>query len=188
MNSADVFSELASHISWGRIKKSHQVEALQALQSSPALATAEDEFGETLLMIAAGAANLEVVNQLCLLGSDVSAVAATGDTPLICAVRGACDESPEAEVTEARTAIIDTLIRFGAAPDQLGWQGCSALHFAVMYGFVELVRHLLVGGADPKARICDPPSNESAIELAESERFYGSENQRHAIIDLLKRA
>lgn len=188
MNSTDAFSELASHISWGGIEKSHQMEVLQALQSCPALATEEDEFGETLLMIAAEAANLEVVNQLCLLGSNTSALASTGDTPLICAVRGAYDESPEAEVTEARAAIIDTLIRFGADPDQLGWQGCSALHYAVMYGFVELVRHLLLGGADPRIRICDPPSHESAIELAESERFYGSEHQRHAIIALLKNA
>jgi ankyrin repeat protein len=186
MISADAFSELASHINWGRVDLSHQTKALQALQSCPAIATDEDEFGETLLMVAAGAANLEIVNQLCLLGSNACALASTGDTPLICAVRGAYDEPPEAETTDARAAIIDTLIRFGADPNQLGWQGCSALHYAVMYGFVDLVRHLLVGGADPMVRLCDPPSNESAIEIAESKRFYGSDQQRQAIIALLK--
>lgn len=188
MISADAFAELGSHINWGRVDLSHQTKALQALQSSPAIATDEDEFGETLLMVAAGAANLEIVNQLCLLGSNVRALASTGDTPLICAVRGAYGETPKAEVTEARVAIIDTLIRFGADPDQLGWQGCSALHYAVMYGFVELVHHLLIGGADPMVRLCDPPSKECAIELAESKRFYGSEQQRQAIIALLKHA
>jgi len=188
MNSADAFSELESHISWGRVDPSRQTKALQAIQSSPVLATVEDEFGHTLLMIGAEVANVEVVNQLCLLGSNARALASTGDTPLICAVRGAYDELPEVAITEARAAIIDTLIQFGADPDQLGWQGCSALHYAVIYGFVELVRHLLIGGADPMARLCDPPSNESAIELAESERFYGSDQQRHAIIRLLKHA
>ena len=186
MTCTDAFSELASHISWGRIDPSHQTKALQTLQSRPSLASDENEFGESLLMVAAEAANQEVVHQLCLLGSNTRALASTGDTPLICAVRGAYDEPPGTEITEARAAIIDTLIQFGADPNQLGWQGCSALHYAVIYGFVELVRHLLLGGADPMVRLCDPPNDESAIELAESGRFYGSDQQRRAIIGLLK--
>jgi ankyrin repeat protein len=177
MMSVDTFSELESHIRWGCVDSSRQTKVFQTLQSCPALATDEDEFGQTLLMI---------VNQLCLLGSNTRALASTGDTPLICAVAGARDDPPEAEVSEVRSAIIDTLIQFGADPGQLGRQGCSALHYAVIYGFVELVRHLLIGGADPMVRLCDPPSDESSIELAESDRFYGTDQQRHAIIGLLK--
>jgi ankyrin repeat protein len=187
MHPTDVFSELESDICWGPSKPARQTKILQALQINPALATDEDEFGHTLLMYAAQAANLEVVSHLCRLGANTQALASTGDTPLICAVGGADNEPPEADTTEARAAIIETLIQFGANPDQLGWQGCSALHYAVIYGRVALVRQLLLGGADPTVRLSDPPSDENAIELAESGRFYGSEAQRLAIKGLLAR-
>ena len=47
---------------------------------------------------------------------------------------------------------------------------------------------LLLGGADPLVRLCDPPSDQNAIELAESYRFQGNDQQRNAILTLLKMA
>jgi ankyrin repeat protein len=177
--------EVESHIRWGCIDSSRQMKLFKLLQSSPSLATDADEFGTTLLMIAADAANLEAVQHLCLLGSNSGALASTGDTPLICVVRGALDDPPGSRSTETRTAIIDTLVQYGANPNQLGWQGCSALHYAVMYGLTDAVHRLLLGGADSLVRLSDPPSDDNAIELAQSHRFRGSDQQRQAILALL---
>jgi ankyrin repeat protein len=181
----DDFYELESHMRWGCADPSRQLAFLNRLRSSTALAVDANEFGTTLLMVAADAANLEAVQQLCLLGANAKALASTGDTPLICAVRGAMDDAPEVRLTETRAAIIDTLVQYGADPNQLGWQGCSALHYAVIYGLKDLVYRLLLGGADPFVRLCDPPSEENAIELAKSRRFRGDEPQRQAILALL---
>lgn len=183
MIDANEFFELESQIAWGCTDPSRQKAFLKQLESSPTtLAIGENEFGCTLLMAAAEAGNLEVVQQLCRLGSNAGAIASTGDTPLICVIRGAVNDP----APETRSAIIDTLVQYGANPNQLGWQGCSALHCAVIYGLKDLVHRLLLGGADPLVRLCDPPSDENAIELAESCRFRGNDQQRQAILDLLK--
>ena len=180
----DEFFELESLINWGCTDPSRQMTFLKLLQSSPAFATDTDEFGITLLMFAAEAGNLEAVQQLCRLGADAGALASTGDTPLICVIRGYSNE----QEIKASSAIINTLVQHGGNPNQLGWQGCSALHYAVIYGLTALVHQLLLGGADPLVRLCDPPSDQNAIELAESYRFQGNDQQRNAILTLLKMA
>lgn len=182
MIETDKFLELESLISWGCTDTSRQMTFLDLLHSSPSLATDTDEFGTTLLMSAAEAGNLEAAQQLCRLGADAGALASTGDTPLICVIRGFSN----GQETKARSAIINTLVQHGGNPDQLGWQGCSALHYAVIYGSTDLVHQLLLGGADPLVRLCDPPSDENAIELADSDRFRGNEQQRRAILALMK--
>jgi ankyrin repeat protein len=182
----DEFFEIESLIEWGPTDPSRQAEFVARLRSCPGLATGTDGFGNTLLMSAAEAANLEAVRALCLQGADAGALAETGDTPLICAVRGLLNDSPEAPSLDTRAAIVLALIEHGADPNRLGWQGCSALHCAIVYGAVGLVRALLAGGADPQVRLCDPPSREDAIELAESGRFHGSDADRQQIIFLLK--
>jgi ankyrin repeat protein len=182
MIDTNVLSELERHIRWGCTDATRQLAFFNKLESSPNLATDADEFGTTLLMIAASAANLEAVKHLCLLGSNASALASTGDTPLTCTIQGARDEPPS---FEARSAVIETLLHYGANPNQLGWQGCSALHQAIIYAFPTLVQTLLLGGANPSVRLCDPPSEEDAIELAQSRRFRGTEQQRLAILALL---
>ena len=182
MIDTEEFFEIEALINWGCTDPSRQMTFLKLLQTSPAFATDSDEFGITLLMFAAEAGNLEAVQQLCRLGADARALASTGDTPLICAIRGLSNE----QETKARSAIINTLVQHGGNPNQLGWQGCSALHYAVIYGLTDLVHQLLLGGADPLVRLCDPPSDENAIELAESYRFQGNDQQRNAILTLLK--
>ena len=184
----DTFCELECHISWGHDDPARQALFLEALRNSPALAGAEDEFGSTLLMTAAEAANLEAVRELCRAGANPRALASTGDTPLICAVRGFMNDAQGNSTESVRAEIVDVLIQHGADPNQLGYQGCIALHYAVIYGLVELVRHLLRGGGDPAVRLCDPPSEENAIELAESGRGTRTEAQKREIIRLLKGA
>ncbi len=186
IDSDDKFSELESAIRWGCVDPLLQAGLVAMLEHTPALVSLSDEFGETLLMIAADAGNVEIVHKLCALGADSKALSLTGNTALIAVVGGARDDASGTEGIKLREDIIKLLLEYGAEPNQLGYQGCSALHYAVMYGQTELVQCLICGGADPKVQLCDPPDNLDAIALAESARFYGNEAQRQAIVRLLK--
>ena len=97
--------------------------------------------GRTALMIAARAADAEVVVQLLAAGADANAVTLNGGTPLMFAVLGG-DET-----------IVALLLDAGArheAQAKLGW---TALALAAVKGYVQVVDVLLDAGADQ--RICD---------------------------------
>lgn len=96
--------------------------------------------GRTALMIAARAADAEVVVRLLAAGADFNAVTVNGATPLMFAVLGG-DE-----------AIVALLLDAGArheAQAKLGW---TALALAAVKGYVQVVEVLLDAGADQRIR------------------------------------
>lgn len=154
--------------------------ALSAVEHMPGIASITDEFGTTALMLACDHADLLLVERLCSLGSDVNARADTGETPLVNLIRAA--SFGEARSPEACARL---LLVHGADPNRRVYDGCSALHQAIIHSQVDLVRLLLDFGADPGVRIDDGPSQENALELARSKRPQGEVQDRRAIVDLL---
>lgn len=179
-------AEFEALIRWGSVDAPRQQQLIEALQKHPQLAREADEHGVTLLMIAAGAANVAATELLCRLGSDTNAMSHAGETPLINVVRELDSEGRTSpDEMRARSRVIDHLTSNGADPNLLGYQGCSALHWAIIYGQVKIVDHLLRSGARPEIRLNDPPDDESAGELVSSRRFRGNELQRKLIADLI---
>jgi len=179
------FSELENLIRWGGSSFPHQEVFIARVQAQPALAKDADAHGTTLLMVAAEVANLDAARLLCRLGADVNAEDLSGNNPLICVVQGGRDDLAQDNNFFTRSTIVDQLVRSGANPNKLGYQGCSALQCAIIFGQVNLVERLLLGGGDASQRLSDYPSNEDAYELVKSNRFRGSDSQREAILCLL---
>lgn len=158
----------------------------EQLRACPVLAIEKDEFGTTLLMVAADAGNISAVRCLCESGAEVNAVSESGEIAIINVVRGLQNERARFDMEcEIRIEIINYLVSCGANPNALGYQGCSALHWAIIYGYVDFVKCLLSVGGDPNVRLCDPPSCESGYDLVNSSRFRGTNAQRKYISDLL---
>jgi uncharacterized protein len=154
--------------------------ALSAINRFPGIASITDEYGTTALIAACGHSDLPVVERLCALGADVNAHADTGETPLVNVVRAA--RFGEARSPEACARL---LLTQGADPNLRVYDGCSALHQAIIHSQVDLVRLLLEFGADPSVRVDDGPNQEDALQLAQSERPQGDIQDRQAIVDLL---
>ena len=87
MKERDEISDLDALIRWGIVNASHQTEFEQRVRCNPHLALDADEFGTTLLMIAAGAGNFAATELLLKLGADVNALSQSGETPLINVIR-----------------------------------------------------------------------------------------------------
>ena len=179
------FSYLESLIRWSIVDPLKEKEFVDTLANKPYLAQESDSDGQTLLMIAAEEANAKLVQFLCGLRADVNAVSALGTSPITSLVLGAPHKGKTDPRENERVKIAKELICKGADVNKLIHSGCNALHLAIIYARVNLVRIFLQVGASPFSRLCDPPSEENAIELAQSGRFQGSEEQRQEILTLL---
>jgi ankyrin repeat protein len=178
-------SILESLIRWGVVDASRQRRFEEYINNQLELVKCSDRFGTTLLMLAAGAGNFEATQFLCALGADANALSHAGETPLISLVREAEIEQSGEEIL-ARIRIIDCLALHGANPNLLGYQGCSALHWSIIYGQVKFVDQLLRVGARPEIRLNDPPDHQTASELVNSTRCRGTNTQKKLIAELLE--
>jgi uncharacterized protein len=159
---------------------SHSIEsALKMIASGDIGVQIYDEFGTTPLIDASYYGDYEIVEALCGLGADVNARASTGETPLVNVVRGAAFSEASKPLECA-----SLLLQCGANPNSLVYDGCNALHQAIIHVQVDLVELFLKFGADPRVCIEDGPSKENAFELAESGRPQGQREQLNLMIDL----
>ncbi|WP_303673607.1 ankyrin repeat domain-containing protein [Vampirovibrio chlorellavorus] len=132
-----------------------------------------NEFGDTLLMLAAGMGNAEVTRQLVALGGQVNAQNASfkNYTPLIMAVLAkapdcveALMQSPELDLNLADTEgnpplayavvvnqpeIVDILLQKGANPNQANYDGLTPLAQACGLESLSILEKLLAAKADP---------------------------------------
>jgi ankyrin repeat protein len=177
-HSEDLLSELERFLGG-----SDESAACSLIRSTPGIAQLSDEFGTTALLVACKFAALSTTTLLCDLKSDVNARAQTGESPLVNVIHGA-------RFGMARDAVecMRLLLQRGADPNVLVYDGCNALHQAIIHSQVDLVRELLEHEADPSIRLDDWPNQEDAMELASSERPQGTEEQRLKIIKLLSNA
>lgn len=180
-------SNLESMIRWGTVDEARQKYFEDQMADRPELAKFSDEFGVTLLIVSAGAGNFVATKLLCTLGADANACSDVGETPLINVVREAGAEGEQSmEEIRARLNIIDCLALYGADPNFLGYQGCSALHWSIIYGQVRFVERLLQVGARPEIQLNDPPDHQAANELVKSSRCRGTIEQKRLIAELLE--
>jgi ankyrin repeat protein len=115
----------------------HTAICKQLIATGKANINAEDVNGGTVLHIAAGIGELELVTYLLTWGADVTAQDAQGGPPLHEAVCG------------GRKAVCEKLIAVGKADiNAKNEQGLTALHLAVEKNDPELVAYLLACGAD----------------------------------------
>jgi hypothetical protein len=105
---------------------------------------------------------------------------------LISLVLGARDHEDRPARTLERVHMANLLLEAGADPNALGYQGCSALHYSVIHAQAALCGCLVRGGADPRRRIEDSPSNENSYELLVSPRFRGTTAQRSELSRVLQ--
>jgi ankyrin repeat protein len=98
-----------------------------------------DEGGETPLLFAARAGEIQSAELLLRAGADIEEAAPTGASPLVLAAHS--DQG----------AFAAFLLDWGANPDSDGG-GYTALHAAVLRGNLDLVKALLRHGANPNSR------------------------------------
>ncbi|MEX0618426.1 MAG: ankyrin repeat domain-containing protein [Pseudohongiellaceae bacterium] len=106
--------------------------------SHPAYKHWVEEGGNSALLFAARAGDLDSARLLVEAGSDVNAVSAFGTSPVIMAVHS------------GNVALLDFLLNSGADPDSAA-SGHTALHDAILRGNPKAVNVLLVHGANPDA-------------------------------------
>jgi ankyrin repeat protein len=182
MNCAD-FDDFPERIERGSSRVDAREAIKRILVGNPVLASCADSDGTTALMVLSEFGPAWLVRALCELGADVDKVSLLGKTALINAIRAAAFGQSRDDVPAARI-----LLGHGANPDLIAWDGCSALHQAIIYSQVVLVKMLLDHGADTSARFVDPPSTENALELARSGRVRGTDAEKFEIIQLLMQA
>jgi len=113
-------------------------EAVRLLLEAGANPNATEPYrGQTALMWAAGANNVDAVAMLLGHGAELEARSDSGFTALLFAVR------------EFSLGALDVLIAAGANVDALAPDGTSALNVAVINGYYEAASKLLDAGADP---------------------------------------
>ena len=125
--------------------KTGDVEAVQQALMSGTNVDIRDEEGSTLLMLAAHAGNLPMVNVLLEAGADVNAHNERGWAPLINAAYNAEYKRGFAEVVQA-------LIDAGANIEASIGYGVRPLMLAAGYGETAVVEVLLKAGADVLAQ------------------------------------
>ncbi|WP_410498349.1 ankyrin repeat domain-containing protein [Chitinibacter sp. S2-10] len=177
----DVFSHLESLIRWGSLDSIRQQEFFSILQAQPNLACDCDGDGTSLLMIAADAGNKATIETLCNFGANVDAVSAGGETALINAIRWSAEEDFDGKM---RHEIVELLLESGADTNLIGFQGCSALHWAVIEGDPSTVEILLHYAGSIDSEIVDR-NPMTAMALLLSGRFKGTAAQREVIAGLL---
>jgi ankyrin repeat protein len=101
---------------------------------------AKDANGYTLLMLAAGTNNLDMVNRLLAAKADAKAKAKSGDTAIWLAV------------LQDNAAVVKSLIAAGANANDKNSEGITILMIASMNGNAEMVNALMVAKADAKAK------------------------------------
>ena len=152
------------------------------LLKTPLLVTLQNEDGTNLLIETAGIGNTSVIEVLCELGSDINLVDSLGETALINTIRSAAFQTIDKETQLLNMKI---LLDYGANPNQLAYDGCSALHQAVIFSQLEAVQLLFCNHADAFVRLDDPPSQENSIELVKSTRFRGTKQEQNDMYNLL---
>jgi ankyrin repeat protein len=147
-------------------------EVKRLLDADPTLLERVDVDGDRPLIVAASYGQLEVVRLLMEIGANLNATGSWGDTALICAAtrghvevtalllsKGAHANSNDGGVTPLMLAcrmdhlgVVKILVQHMAGQglderdSQLGW---TALHGAAFKGHEEVVRFVLLAGADP---------------------------------------
>ena len=125
------------------------VEAIQALVAAGADVDAQENGGETALHWAAVNGRLCTVEALLRCGASTYIRNRRGATPLIMAP-GLRDEC---RTYGAR--IVKLLVAHGADVHACDPRGRQAIHYAVSYGYDDLVAKLIQAGADPDAMMSD---------------------------------
>jgi ankyrin repeat protein len=179
----DVFSHLEKLIRWGAVDSIRQQELLSILQSDSSIVSKSDEYGTSLLMVAADAGNKAVIEALCRFGANVNAISDGGETALVNAVRW---DAPEDLYGKMRHEIVKLLLELGADANLIGFQGCSALHWAVIEGDPSVVEIMLRHGGHADFRDADR-NGMTAKDVLLSGRFRGTAAQRDVIAGLLSK-
>lgn len=176
-----MFSRLEGLIRCGGGDLIRSREFLSVLRAQPALARQFDEFGASLMMIAADAGNMAAVEALCDLGGDVNAVSDSGETSLVNAIRF----KPEDDFAwREKIEIVRALFKYGADPNLIAFQGCCALHWAVIEGDPLVVDIVLRNKGNPDL-FTEDRFPVTAMEILRSGRFRGCVSQREMIFELL---
>ena len=130
----------------------NRMEIVQALLAHGAKVDACDHEGQTALYVAALAAKVDAVNALLAYGANPNTVA-NSPTPLTTAVR----------FSDGKTDVVEALLAAGAQIDTPGRNGCTALMYAAIKGYVMCAQVLLRHGATVDAR---DDENDSALTWA----------------------
>jgi ankyrin repeat protein len=143
-----LLSAFSAHASWDFIHQySSKNNATQIvvdyLGFYPAALNSKDSDGKTPLMWAAWNMRLSTVEALLKMGAKVDEVDHHGNSALIFAAGpfGGSDDP-------IKVQIINLLLAKGALANHANAKGDTALHSAVQFGFAEVVKALLAGGAD----------------------------------------
>ena len=120
-----------------KVREGDNAAALQILESKPSLIDAQDERGDTALLVAVKKRDPAWTAHLIREGADTNHSARNGDTPLIAAVRTGFGEAAR------------WLLQSGAKIDRANKMGETPLIIAVQNRDLALVRLLLANGADP---------------------------------------
>ncbi len=113
---------------------------------------AADDDGEAPVHRAVRTGDPQMLEALLRAGADLTAVDAEGNTALFHAAYGALGGRPEAEEQYDPTATAQYLLAHGVDISAANNSGQTALHVAVAYQAIDLVRVFLERGADPSAR------------------------------------
>lgn len=179
---ADFFSHLEELIRWGMVDAIRQQDFLLLLHAQPNLAYECDKHCVSLLMLAADAGNKEAIKALCNLGADVNAISCGSETPLINAVRRESAGDVDRKLT---LEIVQILLGYGADPNLIGFQGCSALHWSVIEGDASIVEILLRYKGDVGLCTADRIPM-SIMDILGSGRFRGTVAQREGVAKVIK--
>lgn len=155
---------------------------IEKIEREPEVVNMSDSFGTTILIEAAALESVVLIKCLCEMGANANSKNDLGETPLINVVRTSFFRTNQNSLSKAKI-----LLEHGADPNIVSYDGCSALHQAIIFGQIVLVKLFLQYEGDPNVRIKDPPSHENALELCESKRFKGSDSERQEIQVLLEK-
>lgn len=112
---------------------------VEAVRMNPDLVNCRNEIGDSLLDLAIGTGNVELVSALLALGADPTRAVLQSERPLISAIRS-CSAN--------RMNIVQLLLQYGADVNSPGILDGSAMHAAVAESSTELVELLLESEAD----------------------------------------
>lgn len=113
---------------------------------------AADDDGEAPVHRAVRTGDLRILEALVRAGADITALDGEGNTALFHAAHGVLGNWPRADEQHATTAAARYLLAHGVDASAANNSGETALHVAVGFQAIDLVRMLLEHGADPSAR------------------------------------
>jgi ankyrin repeat protein len=118
-----------------------------------------DVLGDTALDVAAAGGHEEIVSALLTSGADVSRKGYQGQTALMCATMG------------GHVAVVRLVLQSmgGGGLDERDRDGCTALWYACLYGHADVLRNLLLAGADHTIAGND---DTTPLQIAEEEEHH----------------